>query len=153
MNRFSKFFAITASFIIAPYACSDFPCDAGQVLKDNQCIDDPTEPAPEPEDDASAPDNDASAGSSGAGGTSGAAGSGGSSGAGGSSGSAGSSSTEDYWGKTCSTDDDCGADAATCGKAPGQASGTCTATGCNADPTVCVDGYTCLSFADACVAE
>lgn len=120
-------------------ACTDdFPCDPGQVLKENQCIDDPSEPA----------DGDAS----GAGGQAQAAA------------DADTDADEDTdtdadaetdangeFGRVCTVDEDCADPAPSCGLAPGASEGVCTALGCQSEGTACPDGWMCLSFADACI--
>ena len=45
----------------------------------------------------------------------------------------------------CLVSDDCTCDADFCAAAPGQ-TGFCTRTGCDEDPSVCPDGYSCMDL-------
>ena len=56
--------------------------------------------------------------------------------------SAGSSS----FGDTCSGDADCHCPTDYCAILPGSTSGTCTRTGCDANPSICPASWTCLDL-------
>ncbi len=51
------------------------------------------------------------------------------------------------FGRTCATSAECTAPADYCANPPGN----CTAKGCVADPTVCPQGWSCLSAFDVCI--
>jgi hypothetical protein len=50
------------------------------------------------------------------------------------------------FGASCQGDADCSCEADYCAKMPGQSSGTCTVTGCKAQPSVCPQGYGCFDL-------
>lgn len=51
------------------------------------------------------------------------------------------------FGQTCSSDADCSCGVATyCAIMPGQTQGTCTATGCDSEPSICPADYSCLDL-------
>lgn len=60
---------------------------------------------------------------------------------------AGGACGDEAFGTTCTTDADCGCEAAGyCALMPGQTTGYCTATGCKDDPSVCPSGWSCFDL-------
>ncbi len=62
---------------------------------------------------------------------------------------AGASSGDEFahYGDECDTVADCQRPTDYCGKAPGQSKGSCTRTGCKADPSVCPpSGWRCMDL-------
>ena len=101
-------------------ACTeDDPCDEGEVLVDGWCNPAPVDAAP-PE-----PGSDAAVGNPGGDEAGGAA---------------------PAFGQTCMTAAECSAPTNYCALVPGQPSGSCTATGCNLDPTICPTGWSCMDL-------
>jgi hypothetical protein len=100
--------------------CEIEPCDPGQEHRNGLCI------------PQMAPPN--SGGSSGGGGSgNGLAGAGG----------AGDCSPSSEFGDACSSTAECLCPTNYCALAPGQATGSCTHTGCIEDPSVCPSGFQC----------
>jgi len=50
------------------------------------------------------------------------------------------------FGQTCASSAECGAPAVFCAVQPGQASGFCTALGCDVDPSTCPAGWSCMDL-------
>lgn len=50
------------------------------------------------------------------------------------------------FGQVCMTAAECVAPTNYCALVPGQASGNCTSTGCNLDPSICPAGWTCMDL-------
>lgn len=120
--------AITAALMCA---CVDLsPCEPGQMYEYNACY--PVEsPDGSAGGDAGAPMDAASAGDAGDAGDAGEQDAG----------------PSDNFGMTCTMSSECVGASPHCVISPGNPDGYCTATGCNEDPKVCAEGWTCFDLA------
>lgn len=144
-SRFLQRGSLAASLCLCllAWSCSiDTPCDPGQVLDRNYCVE-----LPEGDGDG----DGAATGGNNAGGEAAVGGEG------------GEATTPEpepepeagEFGRICTTGDDCDAPAPYCAISPfsEDGKGVCSAQGCDTAGVECPEGWSCLDFADTCTED